>query len=504
MAIIKAVSNAVHSSLRAKVSLGVTLPLVLVLGIFTILQYRRHQEVTINNLASLASQSGRVVDSSLRNAMLTSNFSELQTILDMIGASGEFRRIYLLDTNGKVTFAPESKGVGSRLNNHQPDCLPCHQIAPAKRPTSMVIAASDGQRVFRSIYPIQNAPECSTCHDPDQHLIGLLLTDIPVAPVEAGLADSFRQSILWWIAAILAAVIVVNLAMSRVIIRPLLELFHALSNFSQERLGQRLPVGDLDDIGLVMQAFNTMGQRIESETAANQSLSDRLLHQNIQRGELLQHLITVQEDERKRVSRELHDDLGQSLGAISFQIQALERLFTSDKDRALEQLGQIQNLIDETIERMYKLILALRPSALDDLGLEAALRIHAERTLNGSCIQFELHTDGISSRLPPDIEVALYRIFQEALNNVRRHSEAKRVCIKLALHDGTIVSEIQDDGKGFDLPSVQFREHGPRGLGLLGIQERVIQYGGQLEINSKPGNGTRLRVIFPISEVDCD
>jgi signal transduction histidine kinase len=503
MVIFKAISHAIRGSLRAKVTLGVTIPLVLVLGIYNTLEYKRHQEVTLIKLSSLAAQSGRVVDSSLRDAMSTSNFSELQSLLDTIDASGEFRLINVLDTNGKVIFAPKSQGVGSQLNNQRPDCMPCHQMAPNERPTSMIIVASDGQRVFRSIYPIQNAPECSTCHNPDQQLIGLLLVDIPVAPVEARLASSLREGMLWWIGAILVTAIIVNLATSRVIIHPLMELIDALSNFSQERLGLRLPVGDLDEVGLLKQAYNAMGQRIESETSENLSLSNRLIRQNMQRGELLKHLITVQEDERKRVSRELHDDLGQSLGALSLQIQALERLITVDKESALKQLSQIQDLINETMEQMYNLILALRPSALDDLGLDAALRIHAERSLNGCGIQFELHTDGISGRLPPDIEIALYRVFQEALNNVRRHSGAKQVCITLAQHDGFIVSEIQDDGKGFDLPSVQFREHGPRGLGLLGIQERVSQYGGQLEIISKPGNGTRLRVIFPISEVDC-
>jgi signal transduction histidine kinase len=407
MAIHKAFSLSVRSSLRAKVTLGVILPLVLVLGIFTMIEYRRHQEISLIKLSSLASQSGKIIDSSLRNAMLESNFSEVQTILDSIDASSEFRVIYVMDTNGNVVFAPNSQGVGSQLNNEKPDCQPCHRLEPNERPSSVVVVAADGQQVFRSMYPIKNAQECSVCHNPAQPLIGLLLTDIPVAPMKAALVSDFRETILWWIGTILVTVMVVNLTMSRIIIRPLTGLVHAIKNFGQEGQDLRLPVGDLDELGRLTKAFNTLGQRIEAEAAANQSLSDRLRRQNIQRGELLKHLITAQEDERKRVSREIHDDLGQSLGALSLQIQALERLITKDTNSALEQLSQIQSLIDETMERMYDLILALRPSALDDLGLVAALRTHAERFLSGSGIRFELNTDGISGRLPPDIETAL-------------------------------------------------------------------------------------------------
>ncbi len=498
-----AFSRFVRSSLRAKITLGVVLPLMLILGIFTTIEYRRRQEVILSNLSSLAWQSGRVIDSNLRHAMLDSDFPGVQTILDSIAVSEEFRVVYLLDTNGRVMFAPHGQGVGKQLKNSQPDCQPCHHLDPKERPSSVIVTAEDGQRVYRSMYPITNAPECSVCHSSKQRLIGLLLTDIPVAPMEAALTSGLRENLLWWVGAILVTVIIVNLAINRIVIQRLAGLVNALSNFGQERLDLRLPVGDLDEIGQLTKAYNTMGQRIESEVAANRSLSDRLHRQNILRGELLKHLITAQEEERKRVSREIHDDLGQALGALSLQAQLLERLIAANTDDALEQLSQTQNLINETTERMYDLILALRPSALDELGLVAALRTHAERYLNGSGIHFELNINGLSGRLPPDIETTLYRIFQEALNNVRRHSDAKHVRITLAQHDSLFTGEIQDDGKGFDPQTVELNEDSPRGLGLLGIQERVAQCGGQLEIISKPGSGTLIRVRFPISEVGC-
>ncbi len=495
--------NSLTRNLRAKVTLGIILPLVIILGFFTAIEYARHQAVVLNNLSLLAAQSGRVIENNLRHAMVESNFTEMQIILDSIGEGEDFRLVYLLDVDGKVIFAPMSEGVGSRLDNSQPDCQPCHRLPPNERPGSIVVTASDGQRVFRSMYPIKNASECSTCHDPNKPLIGLLLTDIPVSPMEAAIAADLRENLLWWVGTIIVTVIIVNLVMSRIVIRRLESLAQALRSFGKERLDLRLPVKDLDEIGQLAIAFNKMGQRIENEAAENQALSEHLRRQSTQRGELLKHLITAQEDERKRVARELHDDLGQALSALSLQAEAMERLITSDSQAAIMQLKQTQNLITETTERMYDLILALRPAALDDLGLVAAMRAHAEQYLDGSGITFELNANGQFGRLSSEMETALYRVFQEALSNTRRHSEANKVCVTLKLHDDVFESIIEDNGRGFDPSMIDMNDDNPRGLGLLGIQERVTQCGGHVKIISQPGSGTRITIRFSLEESNC-
>jgi signal transduction histidine kinase len=352
------------------------------------------------------------------------------------------------------------------------------------------------------MYPIKNTPECMTCHDPDQPIIGLLLTDIPFTKVESALAVDLRENLLWWVGTILVTVVVVNLALSNIVINRLQRLAQALVGFGQDQLSIRLPADDPDEIGQLSEAFNSMSQRIEDEVAENRALSDHLYMQSKQRGELLKHLITAQEDERKRVARELHDDLGQALGALALQTEAIEQLIDSDTEAAINQLNLTRDLITDTTDRMYELILALRPSTLDDLGLIAALQSHAERFLNGSGIIFELNAAGLTSRLEPEMETALYRIYQEALNNVRRHSGAKRVSITMTMQDGFLKSEIQDDGRGFDLRRLDSNEDSPHGLGLLGIKERVSQWGGTVEIITKPGSGTLIRLRFPIAEVN--
>lgn len=498
----RSLSSYLERSLRAKVTLGIVLPLLLILSTFLVIDYRRHRAEVLEDLSLLAAQSGRVIENNLRHAMVESDFTEVQLILDSIGETEDFRVVYLIDTDGKVIFSPNKQGVGIQLNNNQPDCQPCHRLPPEERPGSVVVEADDGQSVFRSMLPIKNAPECSTCHDPSKPLIGLLLTDIPIAPVEAALAGHMREDILWWVGAILVTVLVVNLALSRIVLRRLESLAQALSSFGHEHLDLPIAIGDPDEIGQLVIAFNQMGERIEAKAADNRTLSEHLRRQNTIRGELLKHLITAQEDERKRVARELHDDLGQTLGALALQAEMMERFIPPDSQEAVEQLKQTQALITETTERMYDLILALRPSALDDLGLVAALRTHAERSLDGSGITFKINTDGLNKRLSPELETALYRIFQEALSNIRRHSEAKHVRINLSLHDGVLESEVQDDGLGFDLQSIDMDGDNPCGLGLLGIKERVSQFGGELEIISHPGSGTKIHILLPLAEAD--
>ncbi len=493
-------SNPVKRSLRAKVTLGVVLPLILILGAFTAIQYEHHQATVLANLSRLASLSGQVIESDLRHAMLNSDFTEVRALLHTIGESAEFKIIYVLDTSGEVIFAADKQSIGTQLDNRAANCQPCHGLPVGMRPSSVVVTGDTGQRVFRSMNPIRNEAACAECHSADKPLLGLLLTDIPVSPMEDALAADLRETMLWWVGAIAVTVFVVNLVLSRFVLRRLEGLAGAIKGLGQGRLPLLLPETEPDEIGQVAAAFNTMAHQVEDRDAENQALSEDLRRQHAQRGELLKRLITVQENERRRVARELHDELGQALTGLALRAELMERLLDSNPGSALETLDQIRTLINETTERMYDLILDLRPSALDDLGLAVALRVYAERLLTGTGIAFELDVVGLNNRLPPTIETALYRIFQETLTNVVRHAGARHVRIKLARHDGVFEGGIVDDGRGFDREAVHPNGNSPHGLGLLGIQERVTQCGGQLEIISEPGAGAGVHICIPLME----
>jgi signal transduction histidine kinase len=493
---------AINKSLRLKVTLGIVVPMVLMLSGFIALEYTSHRNVLLENLSGLAAYNGRLITESLQHAMLTSDFAEVQRILDTAAKNENFRVVYLLDTSGRVIFSPNQEGAGIRLDNRDRTCQPCHNLPPAERPSGIVATLGDGQTVFRSMQPIENSPACSACHDPQDRLVGLLLTDISVEPFETAFVADLRQNLLWGGVFILASALFANLMMERLVIRRLQSVGRALAEFGSGKRDFRLPSGSGDEIRRLEAEFNDMSRRIQAEEAENQALSEKLRRQAKQQQELLKSLITAQESERKRVARELHDELGQSLSGMALHSEVLNQFIPTDPRRALQQLSLIRELIGKTAAQMYELILALRPSVLDDLGLAAALRSHAERTLQGSGISFTLDASGLPGRLPASIETALYRIFQEALTNVVRHSGASQVSITLVRQDGVFQGEIVDDGRGFN-PEVYIQPtDDPHGLGLLGMCERVTQCDGHIEIISRPGEGTRVHIRIPLENLE--
>lgn len=499
-------TNFLNRNLRAKVSLSVIVPLLFILGIFTFVENKRHEESLYNNMSILATHSSAVVESNLRHSMLKNDFSEVRSLLDTIGKDENFRVVYVLDTSGEVIFAPDKEGVGTKLENTAPDCQACHQLPAEERPGSIIIKLDDNQRVFRSMNPIENSPACGECHDPDDRILGLLLTDISMDPVEKGLSADLRENIIWWVGGIGITVLIVNFVLSQFVLSRLKILTEAVSGLGQGKSPIPVPETQPDEIGQLAVAFNQMVGQIEAHNQENYNLSESLRQESAQRGVLLRRLITAQEDERSRIARELHDELGQSLSALALRIEAVQQMINSDPEQTENQLISIQDLIKGTIDQMYNLILDLRPSALDDLGLPAALRACADRLLSHSHVEFELETSQLSRRLPPVIETTIYRIFQEALTNVVRHAKATQVGIALASYpDDCFVGTIEDNGVGFELDEIHTLGNSTRGLGLMGIRERVSQLSGDVEIISKPGEGTILYVKIPLSkEAVCE
>lgn len=504
MSIIRKLARLVNHSLRLKVSLGILLPLLIILGLLTVWEYRRLQNVMLNNLSLLASQAGQVIEDNLRQQMVVSDFEAVQRLLDSIDESGDFRDLYLLNTSGEVIFAPQERNVGLQLSNQTPDCQACHQLPAGARKSSVVVNMPSGERVFRSMNPIENGPECSTCHDASQRLIGLLLIDIPTTTLETSLSSSLRQNLLWWAAIIVVVIVVVNLALHFLVLKRLANFSAGIQSLGKGELPPKIHDRQPDEIGSLAGAFNNMAEQIETRQAENLALASDLRRQSEQRGELLGRLIRSQEDERKRIARELHDELGQALSGVALQIESMPRLLAAQPERALAQLERAKELVAYAIQEMYHLILALRPSILDDLGLAMAVRNYTEQTLTEAGITYDLDAGTLAERLPAEVEICLYRTFQEALNNILRHSHATHVSIRLALADHVFSGEISDNGRGFDLQDVQLNGADRRGLGLLGMQERITQCCGELQIISSPGKGTRLLIQLPLQAASHD
>jgi two-component system sensor histidine kinase UhpB len=212
--------------------------------------------------------------------------------------------------------------------------------------------------------------------------------------------------------------------------------------------------------------------------------------------ELSRRLVEAQETERRNIARELHDEIGQALTVMQLNLQAM--LQSPGADALAPRLTESLAVVERVLEQVHDISLNLRPSMLDDLGLEPALRWYTNRQAALAGLQAEFAMDPLERRLDPIIETECFRIAQEALTNVVRHAQARTVTVELHNKDGRLQLGVRDDGVGFEVAPV--REQAVRGvsLGLLGMEERATLAGGGLEFKSSPGQGTDVQAWFPL------
>lgn len=223
------------------------------------------------------------------------------------------------------------------------------------------------------------------------------------------------------------------------------------------------------------------------------------------RAELLAKAIRAQEDERRRIARELHDETGQSLNAMVFGLKAAETALADNPAQARDTLARLKSAAGDTVRELQTIIYDLRPSLLDDLGLTPALRWYAETRLQNEGMGILWNIKGAERRLPPEVETALFRIGQEAITNIAKYANASEVHIGLAFDENQVVLEIADNGVGFNIE--ELLSHPPengRGLGLLGMRERAELLRGKFEVASTLGSGTHIRVELPIGQFTGD
>ena len=208
--------------------------------------------------------------------------------------------------------------------------------------------------------------------------------------------------------------------------------------------------------------------------------------------ELSARLVDAQETERRSISRELHDEVGQSLGALLVEVGRLSASIPSGAPQIKDHVDKIQSVAETTVQTVRNIALLLRPSMLDDLGLIAALEWQGREVSRRSEMEVEVQSVNVSEKIPDEYRICIYRFVQEALNNAARHSSAKNAKVTVEQTADKILVRVSDDGRGFDPQRV-------RGLGILGMEERVRRLGGTFTIDSKPGSGTTLRAEFPLS-----
>ncbi|MBI5095246.1 MAG: HAMP domain-containing protein [Candidatus Hydrogenedentes bacterium] len=248
-----------------------------------------------------------------------------------------------------------------------------------------------------------------------------------------------------------------------------------------------------DEIGELARTMNRLAQSLEEYRR-------EVDEKEAARASLIGKIVQIQEEERKYVAQELHDQLGQSISHVLLTFQGARKGCGCCDVKCGDLENEMRGLIDE----VRRLAWDMRPAALDDLGLDSALDRYVKDVSArlGIPIEYECVIPPESGRLPSKVEVTLYRIVQEALTNVIRHAHASRVSVVVLRHDAHVTLVVEDNGRGFDLESV--RSRGSKSLGLVGIRERAALIGGDVEFESHPGKGTEVLVSIPLETQQYD
>ncbi|MBZ5594678.1 MAG: MCP four helix bundle domain-containing protein [Acidobacteriia bacterium] len=262
--------------------------------------------------------------------------------------------------------------------------------------------------------------------------------------------------------------------------------------FSQFRQRLVITIGLTIGVGLLLAAFSMSKiLRLEAETAARYQ---EIATARAELKQLSARLVEVQENERRSISRELHDEVGQALTGVRVELANLSRKIRGKEVDGLDaKVDDIKQMVDDSVGVVRNMALLLRPSMLDDLGLVPALQWQAREVSKRTGMRVKVAAEGVSEDLPEEHKTCIYRIVQEALHNCVQHSAASMARVTVQQETGRILLAIQDDGKGFDA------EH-ERGMGLLGMQERVSHLGGTFSVESLPERGAIVCIVLPLAK----
>jgi signal transduction histidine kinase len=370
--------------------------------------------------------------------------------------------IYLVDTEGVLLFQSGVSTAGEIPETH-----PGIQEALAGNSGTNYIPVAGGEHVV-SYSPIATTGWALVIEEPWEAVSSPLLRTTENAPLVLSPAFLLALLALW--------------VVLRQIVQPLQSLESQAAELgwgNYEAIEE--PVGGIAEIQHLQNELIHLAHKVKAAQAGLRGY--------------IGAITTGQEEERRRLARELHDDTLQALIALNQRLHLI-RLSLPDSVSA-SSLAEIQDLTAQTMENLRRLTRALRPIYLEDLGLVAALEVLAREIQQSSGLTVVFHRTGEPRRLPPQTELALYRMAQEALNNVVRHAQASQSTLKIDFAPKTVTLHIQDNGQGF-IPPESPAELAPQGhYGLLGIHERAELIGAQLEIQSAPQAGTHITIYLP-------
>ncbi len=426
-------------------------------------------------------------------------------------------------TNPNLTNILKHTDIGQ---NTFIDIIDSNGIVIASSMPSRTLTYCDYKNFFSSIISSkkERVATCHQCHDSERKKKSTnIVAFVPLEMAPWGISIQeprdkvFASSIqLKKTFAALAAIsvgtaFILAIGISRSVVNPIKELIIATDRIAKGDLSKPVTVRASDEIGVLSQSFETMrgklSDSIESIRNYNLELEKRVRERTRKIKEsrqmiqnLLNKIISSQEEERKRIARNLHDETIQDLSALLMKIDMCK---LHPEQVSAEKIDDIRKIVINTLDGLNAIIQNLRPSLLDDLGLEAAIKWLLNKHLGEKGINIFYNIIGADNkRFSPEMEIRLFRIIQEAIVNIARHANAQNVFVILRADNNYIIVDMEDDGDGFDVNTLfQQAVHAGkdfRGLGLLGMKERASLMGGSLEIHSAPDCGTRVSLKVPM------
>jgi signal transduction histidine kinase len=322
-------------------------------------------------------------------------------------------------------------------------------------------------------------------------------------------ANNLKKTFLIFSIGSTGIALIIAIGMSRGIVKPIHKLIDASQKIALGDMSKSIAFGGKDEIGMLSSSFEVMrvklADSLEGLRRYNIELEQRVIERTQQirsshkKAEILyKKVISVQEDERKRIARGLHDETMQSLSALLMKINMCKAY---PEHYILQKIDEMEGIVLNTLEGIHNIIQNLRPAILDDLGLEASIRWLLDKHIGERGITYFFNVIGTGEKeLDSRIKTAIFRIVQESIINISRHAEAKNVFLILRYMQDSLTVVIEDDGEGFDVTSMLKQSEDGRGLGILGMKERANLLDGRLEVCSAPNGGTRINLWIPINQ----
>jgi signal transduction histidine kinase len=398
-------------------------------------------------------------------ALVSVDGLELESILGQVQV-GQHGAAYLVGGDGQILARAPLEQARTSLAGHTGLDAALQDVQPG----ATLCRAPDGERMTLAYAPVDygGLRWRVLIEEPWREVIGPVLRYSQFVPLVAALAVVVSLLTLYYGV--------------RAIVRPLQTLGERAERVAWgdfEATGA--PVGGVEEIEDLRRTLDQMARRI----------------QNYQRGmhDYIAAITQAQEEERKRLARELHDDTAQALIALGQQVEMSQKLLSKDPERAAQKLAEVRTLLAQTGESVRRFSRDLRPIYLEDLGFIPALEMLARSESPDLKIHFSAF--GPMRRLAPNLELTAYRIVQEALNNVIQHAGARHAWVEVHFEAKDLIVSVRDDGQGFEAPDLPDALARQGHFGLMGIQERALLHGGNLTIHSTPGEGTEIMVHLP-------